>query len=81
MSNEPEFPAPYRHSGRLMWDRHELENYKRALMGLAPVERDPNAPIVFVKAKQLETEMPFGRRTTGRRVKGRTIESRAEGAA
>jgi hypothetical protein len=71
MSTAPEVPAPYRHFGRLMWDRREIENYKRALMGLAPLERDPNAPIVFVTAKQLAEELPYGRRTIGRRVKGR----------
>jgi hypothetical protein len=71
MSNAPEVPAPYRHFGRLMWDRHEIENYKRALIGLQPLERDHNAPIVFVTAKQLADELPYGRRTIGRRVKGR----------
>jgi hypothetical protein len=70
MSNLPEFPAPYRHAGRLMWDRHNVENYKRALMGIPPVERDPNAPIHFVTAKQLAEELPYGRRTIGRRIKG-----------
>ena len=54
-----------------MWDRYEVENYKRLLMGLPPVERDPQTPITFVSAKQLAAELPFGRRTLGRRVKGR----------
>jgi hypothetical protein len=40
-------------------------------MGLALVERDPGAPIILVTAKQLEGELPYGRRTLGRRVKGR----------
>jgi hypothetical protein len=71
MSTAPEVPAPYRHFGRLMWDRHEIENYKRELMRLPPLERDPHAPIVFVTAKQLAEELPYGRRTIGRRVKGR----------
>jgi hypothetical protein len=66
-----DFPAPFRHAGRLVWDRFLVENYKRALMGLPPLERDPNAPIVFVTAKQLAEELPYGRRTIGRRVKGR----------
>jgi len=68
-TSTPELPAPFRHSGRLMWDRHEVENFKRALMGLAPLERDPHAPIVFVTAKQLTSELPYGRRTLGRRVR------------
>jgi hypothetical protein len=67
----PEFPAPFRQNGRLFWDRHLIENFKRELMGLEPVERDPKAPITFVTAKQLTSELPFGRRTLGRRVKGR----------
>jgi hypothetical protein len=71
MSTSPDFPAPFRLNGRLMWDRFDVENYKRGLMGLAPVERDPRAPIVFVTAKQLGDELPYGRRTLGRRVKGR----------
>jgi hypothetical protein len=66
-----EFPAPFRHCGRLMWDRYEVEAYKRRLLGLPPVERDPQVPITFVSAKQLGAELPFGRRTIGRRVKGR----------
>jgi hypothetical protein len=71
MSTSSDFPAPFRLNGRLMWDRHPIENYKRSLMGLPPLERDPQAPITFVSAKQLSAELPYGRRTLGRRVKGR----------
>ena len=71
MSTSPDFPAPFRLNGRLMWDRFDVENYKRGLMGLTPVERDPQTPIAFVSAKQLTAELPYGRRTLGRRVKGR----------
>lgn len=71
MSESTLFPAPFRHAGRLVWDRHDIENYKRTLMGLRPIERDPQSPIVFVTAKQLSDELPYGRRTLGRRVKGR----------
>jgi hypothetical protein len=71
MSEPLDFPAPFRHAGRLMWDRHAVENYKRSLMGLPPLERDLQTPITFVSAKQLGVELPFGRRTIGRRVKGR----------
>jgi hypothetical protein len=71
MSDSTLFPSPFRHAGRLVWDRHDIENYKRALIGLAPAERDPQATIVFVTARQLAGELPYGRRTLGRRVKGR----------
>jgi hypothetical protein len=77
MSQTIEFPPPFRINGRLVWDRHEVENYKRSLMGLDPVERDPNATIVFVTAAQLTSELPFGRRTLGRRVRGREQAARA----
>jgi hypothetical protein len=71
MSSTPEFPAPFRRNGRLFWPRHEIENYKRGLIGLAPLAPDPQAPIIFVTAKQLTAELPFGRRQIGRLVKGR----------
>lgn len=71
MSSHPEFPAAFRQKGRLFWDRFEIENYKRALIGLPPLAREPGAPIAFVTAKQLTEEFPFGRRTIGRRVRGR----------
>jgi hypothetical protein len=70
VSTSPDFPSPFRLNGRLMWDRHAVENYKRALMGLEPVERDPQAPITFVTARQLTAELPYGRRSLGRRIKG-----------
>jgi hypothetical protein len=77
MSESPEFPAPIRLNGRLVWDCHPYENYKRALIGLEPLERDPLAPIVFVTAAQLAEELPYGRRTIGRRVKGRFADNPA----
>jgi hypothetical protein len=69
MSNKPEFPTPHRRAGRLWWDRHEIKNYKRILMGLAPVERDPSSTIVFVNARQLTVEIGVGRRSLGRYVR------------
>ena len=69
MSAQPDFPTPFRLNGRLMWVRHDVENYKRALMGMPPVEREPQTPITFVTAKQLTAELPYGRRTIGRRVR------------
>jgi hypothetical protein len=77
MSSLPEFPAPYRLNGRLVWDRFQVENHKRELIGLAPLERDPNTPIIFVNAKQIAAELPYGRRTLGRRVKGRVQDTAA----
>jgi hypothetical protein len=72
MSQPPEFPAPLRlNSRRLAWDRFEVENYKRRLLGLELLERDPSKPIVLVTARDLEAELPYGRRTLGRRIKGR----------
>ncbi len=71
MTTSSDFPAPIRLNGRLVWDRFEIENHKRRLLGLPPLERDPQAPIVFVAAKQLVTELPFGRRTLGHLVRGR----------
>ena len=70
----PEFPAPYRRKGRLFWDRFEIENFKRSLIGLPPLERDPARPIEFVTAPQLSDELPYGRRTIGRLIKGRERE-------
>ena len=71
MTETPDFSAPLRLNGRLTWDRHEIENHKRRLLGLPPLERDPNAPIVLVSAKQLVAELPFGRRSLGKLVEGR----------
>jgi hypothetical protein len=71
MSTPPEFPAAFRLKGRLLWDRFDVEQYKRSLMGLPLLERDPQVPITFVSAKQLTAELPYGRRTLGRRVQGR----------
>ena len=36
MSLTPEFPAPVRFGGRLRFDQHEHENYKRSLAGFPP---------------------------------------------
>jgi hypothetical protein len=69
MSTSPELPAPVRVNGRLMFDRHTFENYKRSLLGLPLLERDPQMPIVLVPAKQAAAELPYGRRTLGRRIK------------
>ena len=66
-----EFPQPTSIGGRHFFARHEVENYKRKLMGLTPTERDPVAPITFVTAQQLSDELQINRRTLGRRIRGR----------
>ena len=73
MGEQAEFPTPVRVGGRLFFDRHEVENHKRRLMRLAPVERDPAAPIAYVTA-QISDELQIDRRTLGRRVRGRIRE-------
>jgi len=65
---KPEFPAPTKIRGRLFFDRHEFENYKRGLLGLPILERDPRAPIELVSANQVSDELGRHRRTIGRRV-------------
>jgi hypothetical protein len=75
MSEQADFPVPTRVGGRLFFDRHEVENHKRSLMRLAPIERDPSTPIVFVTAQQISDELQIDRRTLGRRVRGRVRET------
>lgn len=71
MSLSPELPAPFLFGGRLRFDQHEHENYKRALAGLPAVDRDPAVPIRFVDASAVCADLAIDRRTLGRRVKGR----------
>ena len=66
--SKPEFPEPTRINGRLFWDRFELENFKRSILGLQLLARDPTDPIVLVNAGRVSQEFDFGRRTLGRRV-------------
>jgi hypothetical protein len=70
MDPNQDFPTPTRIGGRLFFDRHEVENHKRKLMRLTPIERDPSAPIVFVTAQQISDELQIDRRTLGRRIRG-----------
>jgi hypothetical protein len=73
MSTTPELPAPCRdpRSQRLFWDAFEVENYKRALLNMPPLERDPSEPIKLLTSRDLEAQLPFGRRTIARMVGGR----------
>ena len=71
MSEQADFPISTSIGGRHFFARHEVEEYKRKLMGLRPAERDPAAPITFVTAQQLSDELQIDRRTLGRRIRGR----------
>jgi hypothetical protein len=73
MSLLPEFPAPTRFGGRLRFDAHQHENYKRSLAGLPAIERDPAAPIRFVDALAVCSDLAINRRTLARRISGRVI--------
>ena len=70
VNDEPEFSPAITMNGRLYFDRHLLENYKRALLGLSPLPRDEQAPIKLVPSAQVTEEFGFGRRTLGRRIAG-----------
>jgi hypothetical protein len=71
MHTLPEFPAPIRFGGRLRFDLHEHENYKRALAGLPSVQRGEADLIRFVDALAVCADLAIDRRTLGRRVRGR----------
>jgi hypothetical protein len=71
MSLSPKFPAPIRFGGRLRFDLHEHENYKRALAGLPAVKRSDAEPIRFVDASVVCGDLAIDRRTLGRRIRGR----------
>ena len=75
-----EFPAPRKLNGRLYWDRFEIENYKRALLGLPPLERSTSTPIELITAAQITKEVGFGRRTLGRRIANRSISDEGKAA-
>lgn len=75
--NEAEFPAPIRLNGRIFFDDHELENYKRRLLGLPELPRDPSAKIKLRPAAAVAAELGICRRTVGRRIAGRAVESDA----
>jgi hypothetical protein len=71
MTADVKFPALIRQNGRLYGERGALENYKRLLAELPPLNLDPNRPVELIPAKQIAAEMGFGRRTLGRRIQGR----------
>ena len=71
MTTLPQFPAPFRMGGKLLWEQFEIENFKRGLIGLEPLERDDSKPIVFMTAQQISAELPYQRRTLGKMIEGR----------
>jgi hypothetical protein len=71
MTTLPQFPAPFRMGGKLLWVSFEIENFKRELIGLEPLERDDSKPVVFLTARQISAELPYARRTLGKMVEGR----------
>jgi hypothetical protein len=66
-----QFPTPSRVNGRLYFDRYAVENFKRQLAGLGPVERNPREPITFIDATKVANELGVCRRTVGRMITGR----------
>jgi hypothetical protein len=61
----PGFLVPVRIKGRLFFRRRDLENYKRALLGLPPIEGGIEE---LVPSGLVCDELGFGRRTLGRRI-------------
>jgi hypothetical protein len=67
--SKPNVPSPRNINGRLYWERGEIEDYKRALLGLPPAERGPT--LELVPASVVARECGVGRRTLGRRIAAR----------
>jgi len=63
-----QLPVPTRINGRLFFERFQIENCKRELIGLPPLARDPTTPIEFVPASRISEEFGRSRRTIGRRI-------------
>jgi hypothetical protein len=68
MSDKANFPTPSRVNGRLYFDRHAVENFKRQLVGLSTVDRDPREPITFIDATTVASEFGVSRRTVSRLI-------------
>jgi hypothetical protein len=60
-------------NGRLYFDRYAVENFKRQLVGLGPVERNLCEPIKFIDATTVASELGVCRRTIGRMITGRGL--------
>jgi hypothetical protein len=82
MLNTPlDFPTPVKINGRLFFEDLSVENYKRSILGLPPLGRDDTARTTLIPAKKVAAEFGFGRRTLGRRIKGRVQDESALDAA
>jgi hypothetical protein len=51
------FPKPVTIRGVYFFPRHEVENFKRLLMGLPPIPADPDTPIELVKLSTFAEEI------------------------
>ncbi|GLI93676.1 hypothetical protein [Methylocystis echinoides] len=75
MSNqEPQFPKPLRHRGKIVFLRSDLEKYKRELIaqatgGKIDAPRATDAE-TFVLANDAAHELGISRRTLGRIIQG-----------
>jgi len=68
-------------AGSLLFIRHEVEAYKRALVGLPPEPVRPGEVIYFVTVNALAVELSASRATIKRRIKERRLADEAEAAA
>jgi hypothetical protein len=73
-SQEPQFPKPLRHRGKIVFLRSDLEAYKRELIAQATggkVEPPKKAEAeTFVLANDAARELGISRRTLGRIIQG-----------
>jgi hypothetical protein len=60
-------------NGNVRFVRHRCENYKRALMGMPPIEPDRDAPIEFVTPRQFADELAISRRQLGRKMAAKAV--------
>ena len=66
--NAAKFPMPVIVEGRLFFDSLEHENYKRTLVGLSPLPRDPADPIKLLPAAIVQEQCGLSRSTLARRI-------------
>jgi hypothetical protein len=73
----PPFVAAVSVAGTLFVLRHELEAYKRALIGLLPEPILPGTPLYFVTVKQASTELGVSTASIKRRLRERRLADEA----
>jgi hypothetical protein len=64
----PKFPKPVHMKGLRLFDRYKLEEFKRALLGLPPIPRDPDKPIELATAATVRSEFGISHSTLDRHV-------------